>query len=163
MTRPTARAAALALLGLVLGLSACARRDAEVERAVREYDDALVHAYRTGDASGMSRVAGADEARRVGVLVGMKAEDRVVLEAALEAFEVVRVEVASADAAALEARERWRWVDRPLAPGAAAGAPVVSTMTMRYELAREDGRWKVREVRTLASDRAPGAAPPRAP
>ena len=95
------------------------------------------------------------------VLVRIKGERRVVLESALESFEVVRIEAPARGAAVVDARERWRYVERPLDPGAAAGPPVVSAMTMRYHLGPEGGRLKVRQVETIASDGARLAPPSR--
>lgn len=149
--RPALAAAALATAA---ALAACSGAARDAERAVRAYDEALVAAFRTGDAARMAEVAGADEARRVTTLVAVKADARVVLESSLEAFEVVKVEVPSAGTARVEARERWRYFDRPLDPGAPAGAPIESAMTMQYDVAREGGRWKVQAVRTVASDGA---------
>lgn len=142
-----------------LGLAACADAAREAVEAVRAYDHALVLAFRTGDASEVGRVAAADEARRVGVLVAVKRDARVVLESTLESFEVARAEVPGPGTARVETRERWRYLDRPLDPGRVAGAPVVSAMTMRYDLVQEGGRWKVQAVRTLASDPARLAPP----
>jgi hypothetical protein len=141
------RAAAAAAL---LALLACARgTDREVAAAVRAYDDALVLAYRTGDASRMTAVAAADEARRVQVLVDLKAAAQLVLEATLEELEVTRVEAGAR--AVAETRERWRYYDRHLRPGEPSGPTIVSEMTMRYDLVREGGRWKVSAVKTLSS------------
>jgi hypothetical protein len=155
-----ARGAPRALaLALVLALGACRSGEREAVGAVRAYDDTLVAAFRTGDASGLRDVASEDEARRVEVLLAIKAERRVVLESALESFEVVRVEVPARGAALVDARERWRYLERPLDPGAAAGPPVVSAMTMRYHLGPEGGRLKVRQVESIASDGARIAPP----
>lgn len=154
---------------LGLALAACSGTERELARAVRAYDDELVRAYRTGDASGLARFADAGEARKVEVLVGLKTASRLVLESSLEAFEVVRTERgATADAAAVETRERWRYFDRRLDPGAPPAPAIVSEMTMRYALVREGGRWKVHEVTTLASRSAEdpggsGASAPGAP
>lgn len=138
-------------IAAALALAACARPEREVERAVRAYDEALVVAYRTGDASRMGEVAAEDEARRVAMLVDIKASAQLVLEATIEALEVTRVEAgARPDAAAAETRERWRYFDRHLRPGEAPGPTIVSEMTMRYDLVREGGRWKVSAVKTLA-------------
>lgn len=157
MTRARSLRAAAVALPLLLG--ACSLGGREEVAAVRAYDDALAAAFRTGELGGLRRVAGEDEARRVGVLVAMKGERRVVLESTLESFEVVRVDRPRPGAATVEARERWRYVDRPLDPGVAAPVPVVSTMTMRYALAREDGRLVVTAVQTLSSDGHRQAAP----
>jgi hypothetical protein len=139
----------------LVALAACPGPEREVARAVRAYDDALVAAYRSGDASRMAGVAAAAEAKRVRVLLDLKAASQLVLESTLEDFEVTRVEIApAASTAAAETRERWRYFDRHLQPGEEPGPTVVSDMTMRYDLVREDGRWKVRDVTTLTNTSA---------
>jgi hypothetical protein len=138
---------------ILVALAACARPEREAARAVREYDDALVVAYRTGDASSMTQVAATKEAQRVQVLVDLKSSGKLVLESTLEAFEATRVQIGpSAGAATVETKERWRYSDRHLRPGEPPGPTFVSDMTMRYDLVRDDGRWKVRDVTTIANE-----------
>ena len=67
-------------LAVPLALAACAGRQTELERAVREYDDALVRAYATADPSLLAAVAPDEEAVRVRVLIDLKSEAGVVLE-----------------------------------------------------------------------------------
>jgi len=154
-------ALALAALGL---LSACPGGQAALERAVREYDDELQRAYATADASRLPGVATRKEANRVLVLIDLKTASRVVLESKLEAFEVTRAQ-SSGDAGTVETRERWRYRDRKLKPGEQTGPDLVAAMAMRYDLVREDGRWKVAAVATLSNEylEPPGMRPGRAP
>ncbi len=143
---------------LALALAACPSPEQDAVRAVRAYDDELVRAYRGGDASSMGRVAAPEEAARVRVLVDLKSAGRLVLESTLEAFEATRARVEPGGrAATVETRERWRWLDRHLRPGEAPGPAAVSEMTMRYDLARDGGGWKVRAVTTLSSRPVEGA------
>jgi hypothetical protein len=136
---------------VVATLVACARRpDPELARAVRDYDDALVRAFATSDAAGLARVAGKKEADRVRILVDLKRSAKLALESTIEDFEVTRVETRG-DTATVETRERWRYHDRGLAPGAPSGPELVSQMTMRYALIREGGRWKVESAATLSN------------
>ncbi len=145
---------------LLLVLAACARPEHEVARAVREYDDELVRAYRMGDASAMSRVAEGEEARRVRVLVDLKSAAKLVLESTIESFETTRVRIERGSrSAVVETKERWRYFDRRLTPGEPPGATFVSDMAMRYDLAREDGRWKVRAVTSLSNEYVEGGRP----
>jgi len=140
----------LALLAL-LALSSCPKPDAELARAVREYDDALVTAYASSDPSGMSRVATRKEADRVRVLIDLKIGAKLVLESTIEEFAVTSATV-SGDTGTVETRERWRYHDRRLQPGAPPGPEIVSAMTMRYSLVRQDGRWKVASGKTLTNE-----------
>jgi hypothetical protein len=135
----------------LLALAACSGSDAKAAaRAVREYDDELVRAFRMSDASRMATFATRKEADRVLVIVDLKASNRLVLESTLERFDVVSSK-ASADgkSAAVETKERWRYFDRPIAPGRSPGPTIVSEMRMRYDLVRESRRWKVADVTTL--------------
>ena len=146
------RAALLALLAA----TACARPERDAAAAVRRYDDALVRAYRRADAAGLAEVASADEVRRVTALVDLKSAAKLVLESELRSLQVDRVEVApDGSAAAVETTERWRYLDRHLAPGEAPGPAFEGEMAMRYELVRSEGRWKVNAVKTLSNRTAP--------
>lgn len=137
-------------LAALLALAACPGDHAELGRAVREYDDALVRAYSSSDPSGMPRVAASKEADRVRILVDIKSAAGLVLESRLESFEVTRAR-ATGDTATVETRERWRYHDRRLQPGAPPGPGIASLMSMRYSLVRERGRWKVAQVSTISS------------
>jgi hypothetical protein len=121
-------------------------------RAVRAYDDALVEAYRMNDASRMPNVATAKETNRAIVLLDLKRSNGIALESTLERIDVGRPERAGPDAAVVDTAERWRYFDRPLSPGRAPGQVFVAEMKMRYALVREDGAWKVDQVRTLSSE-----------
>lgn len=145
--------ALLAAVALTASLAACRdRADAEAERAVRDYDEALVQAFRASDAAPIRRVALEKEANRVVVLVDLKRSNGLVLESTLERLEVTGTSRTGPAGRTVETFERWRYFDRPLAPGRAPGTVFVAQMRMRYELGREDGRWKVESVRTLSSE-----------
>ena len=141
-----ARAAASLLL-----FAACQGASAEASRAVREYDDLLVRAYSGGNASPLANLASAKELGRVQVLIDLKSAGKLVLESKIEAFEVTST-ATSGDTATVETRERWRYRDRHTRPGETNGPDFVADMRMRYELAREGGRWKVQSVSTLSNE-----------
>jgi hypothetical protein len=146
--RALAAAASLAAL-LACGQGARDRRDAE--QAIRGYDDAAILAYRTRDFEPLRRFATEGEWNRVVVLVDLKTAGKLVLESELESFAVERVERAGPDALVADTRERWRYHDRPLDPGAPRPPTFVADMAMRYELVRAGGAWRVDRVRTLSS------------
>ena len=135
----------------LLLFAACSGSDRELGKAVREYDDALVRAYASADASRLSDVATAKEAARVQVLLDLKSNGKLVLESKIESFEVTRAS-SGGDSATAETRERWRYHDRQLKPGEPQGPDFVADMAMRYELVREGGRWKVASVSTLSNE-----------
>jgi hypothetical protein len=142
----------VAAVALAASAAACRdRADAEAERAVRDYDEALVQAFRASDARPLRAVALEEEANRVVVLVDLKRSNGIVLESTLERLEVTGTLRTGAGGRTVETVERWRYFDRPLAPGRPPGTVFVAEMRMRYELAREEGRWKVERVRTLSS------------
>jgi hypothetical protein len=145
-----------ALWFTLLTLAACPGPDRELARAVREYDDALVRAYASSDPSRVASIAARKEADRIRILIDLKSNARLVLESTLESFEVTSA-VATGEAGTVETRERWRYHDRSLLQGAAAGPEIASDMAMRYALVREDGRWKVASVTTLSSAKVPSA------
>jgi hypothetical protein len=131
--------------------AACQGAAAEASRAVREYDDLLVRAYAGGNASPLANLASAKELGRVQVLIDLKTAGKLVLESKIESFEVTSAS-ASGNTATVETRERWRYHDRHLEPGKPPGPEFVADMRMRYELAREGGRWVVQSVSTLSNE-----------
>ncbi len=137
---------------LALALAAACRPQPDPAAAVREYDEELVRAFRLSDSSRMPNVATRKEADRVLVLVDLKASNKLVLESSLERFEVTSAKISpDRSSAVVETAERWRYHDRPLSPGRSPGPTIVSEMRMRYDCVREDGRWKVADVSTLAN------------
>jgi len=146
------------VLAALLALSACRGTERELARAVREYDDALVLAYATSDPSRVAKVAAQKEADRIRILIDVKTSARLVLESRLESLEVTSA-TSAGEAGTVETRERWRYHDRPLQPGAAAGPEISSVMRMRYALVREGGRWKVASVETLSNEQSAAPRP----
>jgi len=136
---------------LLFLFAACQGSTAELGKAVREYDDALVRAYAAADATTLASVATAKEMGRVQVLVDLKSNGKLVLEAKVESFEVTRAST-SGESGSVETRERWRYHDRHLKPGEAKGPDFVADMAMRYGLVREGGRWKVATVSTISNE-----------
>jgi hypothetical protein len=141
----------LAPAAFLLLAVACQGGSAEAAKAVRAYDDALVRAYATGDASTLASLATAKEMGRVQVLLDLKTAGKLVLESRIEAFEVTST-ATSGETATVETRERWRYHDRHTKPGEPNGPEFVADMKMRYELVREGGRWKVGSVSTLSNE-----------
>ncbi len=139
-------------LAALTALAACgqgARDRRAAEQAIRGYDDAAILAYRTRDLEPLRRFATQGEWGRVVVLVDLKTAGKLVLESELQSLKVDRVERSGPDGLVAETRERWRYHDRPLDPGAARPPTFVADMRMRYELVRSDGAWKVDRTRTL--------------
>jgi len=135
----------------LLLFAACSGSERELGKAVRAYDDALIRAYSTVDASRLAEVATPKEAARVQVLLDLKSNAKLVLESRIESFEVTRTS-SSGDSATVETRERWRYHDRKLKVGEPKGPDFVADMAMRYDLVREEGRWKVTSVSTLSNE-----------
>jgi hypothetical protein len=139
---------------LFLSVAACgAARDPErddLERAVRAYNDAVIRAHRERDAALASDIVTARELRKIIAIVDLKRGAELVLEADVDRLEVDAVEPLD-DRRLVRTTERWRYRDRPLAPGASPGPLLVADMSMEYQLLKEDGRWKVNQVRTLSN------------
>ena len=153
MTPAARRLAAAWLLATGVAAAACgkARLGREAEAAVRAYDAAVVVAYRTNDPRGLERVAGPGEVRKLSALIDLKRAARLALESELEELELLGVESLGPDRMLARTRERWRYWDRPLRPGMAAGPIFVADMWLTWELGREEGAWKVLEGRTERS------------
>ncbi len=137
-------------MGTLLSLAAfaCTRSDDPL-RIVRNYNDAVILAHRTGDISKLGDVAGEREARVVGVLVNTKRGAGLVLEATLERIEVLRSQKSGPDSQIIETSEQWRYYDRPLKPGSSPGQVIEADMKVQYECERTDKIWKVVKVKVL--------------
>ncbi len=136
----------------VLSLIGCRNNSrSEAEAAVRAYDNALIEAYRTGDTLHLRDVAGRDEIRKIQVLIDLKSSNGIVLESTLDRLEVISATREADNRLIVEAREQWRYHDRPRSPGVQQGPVVSADTTMRYEFAREDGHWKMQKGTTLTN------------
>jgi hypothetical protein len=142
------RALLAATLVLALG---CASDPRDAAAAVRAYDDALILAYRAGDRAGLEPVATARERKKIGVLLDLKKDEGLVLESELARLDVEAADRLGPDRVKVRTSEAWRYRDRPVAPGKPAGPAVEADMTLEYTVVRQDGRWKVDEVRMLTS------------
>lgn len=140
-------------LALSLALAAaCGGDRLEAERAVRAYNEAAIHAYRTRDFGPLQKVATEKEWGRVVVLVDLKSASKLVLESELQSLEVTKVERPGPDAMVAETRERWRYYDRSLEPGRPAGQVFVADMILRYDFERsKEGGWRMSQGRTLST------------
>lgn len=144
------RVVALALCCVVLPGCDADRREAEA--LVRAYNEAAIVAYRTRNFDDVKKVATQKEWGRVVVLVDLKTASQLVLESELQALEITAVEKVNDALLKVSTKERWRYWDRPLKPGAAAGTVFVAQMTLTYDFVREDGAWKMSSARTLTND-----------
>lgn len=139
-------AAALALL------AGCSSAPREAERAIRAYNEAAIAAYKLHDASRLAPVSTERQQRKVAQLIDFKVMGKLVLESTLESLELLAASEPGPGRLAASTRERWRYFDRPLEPGAAAGQVFVVVMELDYELARDGGAWKVDAIRARKSD-----------
>jgi hypothetical protein len=130
----------------------CSSDRREAERAVRDYNEAAILAYRTRDFSRLREVATEREWGKVVVLVDLKTANGLVLESELESLEMSHAAKPSLDHLKVETRERWRYHDRPLQPGRPPGTVFVADMRLEYDFVREDGRWKLDSARTLSNE-----------
>jgi len=142
-----------AWLAAALALAAgCASDRAEAERAVRAYGEALAAAYRANDPAPAAPRVTARQLRKLTALIDLKRSNGIVLESALESLEVESASHPAPDRLQVFTRERWRYFDRPLAPGSPAGQVFVAVMALDYELVREGREWKVDELRGRSTE-----------
>lgn len=118
------------------------------ERAVRAYCDAVVVAYRTGNADVVLPVATEKEWRKIFTLIDIKRADGLVLESELESLAVERVEQPNPGLMTVVAKERWRYFDRPIELGRPPGTEFVVEMELLYTFVDEDGAWKMDQATT---------------
>lgn len=121
------------------------------EQVVREYNEAVIVAYRSQDFGPLRRVAAEKEGGRVSVMIDLKAATGVALQSELQRLTVTKVERGDDRKLVAWTEERWRYFDRSLRPGVPDGPVAVVDMTLTYELVQGDGRWKVERVRALTS------------
>ncbi len=142
----------LACLALAGALTGCQDDRRRGERLVRAYNDAAITAYRTGNFTPIKQVASEKEWGRVVVLVDLKTAARLVLESELQALEVTSAERTAEGHLKVGTRERWRYWDRPLTPGAPAGRVFVADMTLSYDFLGEADGWKLAGATTLTNE-----------
>ena len=139
-------------LAFVAFLAACSSSGVDARKVIAAYNEAVIQAHRTGDISKLTEVADAREARAIAVTVDTKRSAGLVLEATLESLEIEAVKKGSEKDMTVETKERWRYFDRRLAPGASPGPVISADMKMRYICALQDGRWKVAQIETIANN-----------
>jgi len=154
--------AVLVLVFLVL--VGCSDDERQVGQSVRQYNEALIVAFRTGDLSPLQPVAHDEEIRKVEKLLDLKREGGLVLESTLVSFEVLSAKANGNDGFVVETKEQWRYFDRELRPGKSPARRFVADMHMRYEVKRSGNEWRVLKVRTIANQFVvPGQQPDRPP
>lgn len=131
---------------------ACGGDAGRARDAVRDYNEAIIVAHRTGDVSSLKPVAGDEEVRRIETLLDLKSAAGLVLESSLLLWEVLSTEATGPDGFVIETKERWRYFDRARTPGQAPGPRFVADMHMRYEVERAGARWRVLKVRTITNE-----------
>lgn len=150
MTRPGRRA--VLWVAVAASAAACSGDRREAERAVRDYNDAAVLAYRTRDFARLREVATEKEWGKVVVLVDLKTANGLVLESELLSLEVTRIARPSPDLLQVGTRERWRYHDRPLQPGRSPGPVFVADTALTYDFVRHGGTWKLDSARTVSNE-----------
>jgi hypothetical protein len=166
-----ARIGAMHLAGRIvlcsaLATSACSAggpSDREALELVHRYLRATVEAYRTGDAHGVSAVAGSAEAKKIAAIVGAKGDMGLTMDAELIEFGVERIERARGEVLVIS-RERWRWRDLAIGSGTPTGPESVDRYRIRYHLVSAGKRWLVGGVEFVdppeTSRKDPAGAPP---
>jgi len=139
------RAGAIVSCAAALACACASPSDREAMEAVRSYDDALMAAYRSGDASLVEPFAGPDEAKKLLGLVGAKLDMGITLDAELVQLEVLGVERRDGGAS-VRTREVWRYADRKVGTGAPVGEASEDHYEMSYRLGRSGKKWVVEEV-----------------
>lgn len=135
------------LIALLVVIS-CDKKDDPL-KIVRDYNEALIYAYKSGDIRNLTKVAGEREVGIISVLIDTKRNAGLVLEASLEEIRVLRTEKTDRDAMLISTLERWRYFDRPIQPGKEAGPVIKADMEVQYECKKENGAWKVMKVKVL--------------
>jgi hypothetical protein len=144
-------AAALAAAAAA-GSAGCGGDRREAERLARGYVAALAAAYRQNDPAPVAPLVGARHLGKVSTLIDLKRTARLVLESEAESLEVTAVERPAPDRLVVRTRERWRYQDRPLDPGANPGPRHVVVLALEYAFVREGGAWKLDEAKALSSE-----------
>jgi hypothetical protein len=136
-----------------VALAACSRERISPEEqgaqaTVRRYDEALVQAYRTGNAELLADVAEPEEVKRVATLIATLAERGEVMEARQTEFHVLGVTVNLREKAVtlVDVVETWRYEHRSLADRDAVVPAKTATYRLAYDLTHDGGRFKVWQI-----------------
>jgi hypothetical protein len=120
----------------------------EGERVVRAYCEAVVDAYRTGNADVVRPVATEKEWRKIFALIDLKRAEGMVLESELESLAIEDVAQPSPGLMTVVASERWRYFDRPIEIGQPPGTEFLVEMELLYTFVDVDGAWKMDQAIT---------------
>lgn len=142
----------VAALAVAAGLAGCRGDRGEAEALARAYVAALASAYRQSDPAPLTPLAGEHHLRKVSALIDLKKAARLVLESEAESLEVTAVERPAPARLVVRTRERWRYQDRPLDPGATPGPRYLVVLALEYAFVRDGGAWKLEEARALSSE-----------
>lgn len=146
------------LAGLGLWSAGCAGlSDEQAVAVVREYNQRLIEAYRASDVQVLRSVVGAGELKKVGGLIGVKADADLSLDSRLLFFEPREVSRREGEVVVVT-EERWYYRDRRIGTGEQVGPDSTDDYSMRYVLQRIDGRWLVSRVEWAAPPRVGRAA-----
>jgi hypothetical protein len=135
---------------VLLLLAACSNPKGEAEAVIRQYDQALIKAFGSGNPAPLKDIAGEKELRKVGTLIDYKGTAGLVLESQLLNLSMDSCSKTGDDAMTATSTERWSYFDRPQKAGAAPGKTVESEMKLKYFLKKENGVWKVEKVEGIS-------------
>lgn len=143
----------LIVLSLPLLLLACKPAAHRRARAlVARYNEAVCEAYRKGDIRLIDPVVGpqAVDGTRLTGLIGVRADMGILLDARLEALEVLGVEEGPEDLQ-VRTRERWQYRDVEAKTGRQVGEASVDHYEMLYHFKKLKGAWMVEETKFAAT------------
>lgn len=151
---------AAAALALLLQAACAPRSDADGARAaVARYLSLLRDGYQRQNMAFVAEAAVPGQVERLHHHMSALAEGGLRMSANLRHLQVVRIDLPTADEAAVETRETWDFTHYQIATGGKFAEERGFVYRMAYRVRREEGRWRVAEASVLSGEATETPAP----
>jgi len=117
-----------------------------IQRAVRQYDTAIINAYKTGNVSRLHKIASPAEVSKVQILINLMEAEKGLMKAHMRELKFTGVWFTSHGFADAATEERWSYRHYNPRTGIPTDALKIKDYNLKYKLIKTKDRWKVFRV-----------------